>query len=133
MKDIILAVITRLKADLVTVVGTRVYRKNLPANPTFPAIAVSKVDDIRDSDSSTGRYGHVRVQCTAFSKAGDGEADNLSELIADALHSTVNTFLAAGTGIVYVVSIEDAGMVPDVNTEIPLYLYHRDFRIEYSY
>ena len=135
MKDIVLAAITALKADpaVALVVGTRVYRKNLPANPTFPAIAVSKVDDIRDSDSNTGRSGHVRIQCTSFSKIGDGEADNLSELIGDALHGTVNTFLTAGTDKVYVIGIEDAGVVPDVNTEIPLYLYHRDFRILYSY
>jgi len=134
MKDITLAAITALKADpaVVPVVGTRVYRKNLPANPTFPAIAVSKVDDIRDSDSNTGRYGHVRIQCTSFATT-DGVGDNLSELIGDALHGTVNTFLTAGTDKVYVIGIEDAGVVPDVNTEIPLYLYHRDFRILYSY
>jgi len=98
MKDIVLAAITALKADpaVAPVVGTRVYRKNLPANPTFPAIAVSKVDDIRDSDSNTGRYGHVRIQCTSFATT-DEVGDNLSELIGDALHGTVNTFLTAGT------------------------------------
>jgi hypothetical protein len=134
MKDIVLAAITALKANagVAAVVGTRVYRKQLPTNPTFPAIVVSKVDDIRDSDSNTGRYGHARIQCTAFAST-EIVADNLSELIADCLHKTVNTTMTAGTSTVYVVEIGDAGTVPDVNTEIPLFLYHRDFRILYSY
>ena len=129
VKDITLSVITALKADpgVAGKVITRVYRKTLPPNPTYPAIVVSKVDDIRNIDTSTGDYSAARVQCTAFASS-DGTADELSELVATALHRTVNTFLSS----LYVIAIEDAGTVPDVVTDISVYLYHRDFLIQYS-
>lgn len=134
MRDIVLAVITRLKADpaIITAVGTKVYRRNLPANPTFPAITVTRIDKIRDGDTNTGRYAHARIQCTAWAST-DGVAENLAELIADCLHRTTNTILTAGTGTVYVVSVKDAGGVPDENTDIPLYMEHRDFTVHYDY
>lgn len=134
MKDIILAAITALRGNtpVATVVGTRVYRKKLPPDATYPAITVSRVDNNRDDDTSTGRYAHSRIQCTAWA-ATDGAADNLSELIADCLHRTKNTILTAGTGRVYVVSVKGAGTVPDENPDIPLYMYHRDFMIHYDY
>ena len=137
MRDIVLAVITRLKADaaIITAVGTRVYRRNLPASPTFPAITVTRIDKIRDKQkSNTGRYADARIQCTAWA-VDDGTAENLSELIADSLNRTVNTTLTAGTSWVNVTSIFDAGGVPDENTDLvpPLYMEHRDFMIHYSY
>lgn len=137
MRDIVLAVITRLKADPAVsgVVSTRVYRRNLPANPTFPAITVTRIDKKRDNQkSNTGRYADARIQCTAWASS-DGIAEDLSELIADSLNRTVNTALSTGTttAAVYVVSIFDNGGVPDENTDIPLYMEHRDFMIKYSY
>jgi hypothetical protein len=134
VRDVVLAVITRLKADtsVAAVVGTRVYRKKLPANPTFPAITVSRLSPIRDGDTNTGRYGHARVQCTAWAETS-GPEENLAELIADSLHRCKNTILTAGTSNVYVVSIRDAGGMPDENTEIPLYMEHRDFTVHYDY
>jgi hypothetical protein len=136
VRDVVLAMITKLKADtpVSTVVLTRVYRRNLPANPTFPAITVTRIDKIRDDDTSTGRYAHARIQCTAWA-ADDGTAENLSELIANCLHRTTNTILTAGTSNVYVVSVKDAGGVPDENTDLvpPIYMEHRDFMIHYDY
>ena len=137
MRDIVLAVITRLKADpaVAGVVSTRVYRHNLPANPAFPAITVTWIDKIRDNQkSNTGRYADARIQCTAWASS-DGVAEDLSDMIADSLNRTVNTALSTGTATpnVYVVSIFDNGGVPDENTDIPLYMEHRDFMIKYSY
>lgn len=139
MRDIVLAVITKLKADpaIITAVGTRVYRRNLPTNPTFPAITVTRIDKIRDKQkSNTGRYADARIQCTAWA-ASDGIAEDLSEMIADSLNRTVNTALSTGTTTnnVYVVSCFDNGGVPDENTDLvpPLYMEHRDFMIKYSY
>jgi len=139
VRDVVLAVITRLKADtsIQTVIGIspnqRIYRKNLPANPTFPAITVTRIDKKRDNQkSNTGRYADARIQCTAWA-TDDGTAENLSELIADSLNRTVNITLTAGTSWVTITSIFDAGGVPDENTDISLYMEHRDFMIMYSY
>jgi len=135
VRDIVLAVITRLKGDtfVAAVVGTRIYRKKLPASPTFPAITVDRVDKVRDDDTSTGRYAHARVQCTAWASTSGGPEEDLADLIADSLHRCKNSILTAGTSNVYIVSIRDAGGVPDENTEIPLYIEHRDFMIHYDY
>jgi hypothetical protein len=132
--DVELAIITALKADtgVAAIVGTRVYRKKLPANPTFPAIAVSKVDDIADDDTNTGGWAHTRIQTTAWTTS-PGPEDELSKLVRKALHRKKNTLMTAGSGKVYIVSIRDAGSVPDENTEIPLYMEHRDFMIMYDY
>ena len=139
MKDLTLAIVTALKANtaLTTygspVIGTRIYRKgSVSTNPTIPYITVSRVDSTRDDDTNTGHRAHSRIQCTGF-ETNDFKADTLSELIADALHRMQNATLAAGTSNVYVISVKDAGMSPDENTDIPLYWYNRDFMIHYSY
>ena len=132
--DVELAIITALKANagVAAVVSTRVYRKKLPANPTFPAITVQKVDDIADTDTNTGGWAHTRIQCTAWSSS-PGPENALSKLIRKALHRKKNTLMTAGSGKVYVVMIRDAGSRPDENTEIPLYMEHRDFMVMYDY
>jgi len=134
MNDIVFAIVTRLKADadVAAVVGARVHRSQLPKYPTFPAITVTRIDKIRDTDTSMGRYAHARIQCTTWATS-DGAAENLAELVADSLHRTINTILTAGSGTVYVVSMKDAGGIPDMDMEIPLYMEHRDFLIMYSY
>jgi len=132
MKDPVLAIITRLKADpaIAAVVSARVYRAELPKNPTFPAITVHRVDHMRPNDSTTSRTSRSRIQCTAFASS-DAVADNLSELIADSLNGIVNTYLSS-PGI-YVESIFDAGTVPDNNPDAGLWMYHRDFQVNYAY
>jgi len=132
--DVVLAVITALKADTAVsaIVSTRVYRKKLPANPTFPAITVSTVDDIADDDTNTGGWAHTRVQCTAWAST-PGPEEALSKLVRKALHRKKNTLMTAGSGKVYIVSIRDAGSRPDENTEIPIYMEHRDFMAHYDY
>lgn len=132
MKDPVLAVITRLKADagVAAVVGTRVYRATLPVSPTFPAISVSRVSNIRPTTSHSGcGYATSRIQCTAWA-ASDGEADNLSELIANSLNRVTSTNLSPG---VYVISIFDGGATSDPNPEQNLWAYHRDFVVRYGY
>ena len=134
MRDIPLAVVAALKANtaVAAIVSARVYRKgSVPVNPTVPYIVVSKVDNNRDGDTSTTRYEHSRVRCTGF-ETTDIKADILSEAIADALHrQTITVPATSTTSGVYLVSIFDAGSMPDENTDIPLYMYHRDFMIEY--
>ena len=135
MRDIVLGIITRLKANtaLATAVSTRIYRRgSVPKSPTVPYVLVSTIDSIRDIESSTVKYGHSRVQCSVFAST-DLSSANISELIADSLHRLTNTTLNAGTGSVYVISVKDGGTTPDENSEIPVYMYHRDFMIIHSY
>lgn len=131
MKDLTLAIITRLKAAtaITNVTSTRIYRAKLPSNPTFPAITVSRVDAKRLNYSHNGRrLGQSRIQCTAWATS-DGAADNLSELIADSLNAIDNTYLAPG---VYVIRSDDQGAVTDMNPDLDLWLMHRDFLIQYQ-
>jgi len=127
MRDVTLAIINRLLADtsVYGVAGTRVYRAELPSDPTFPAIVVSKIDDIRPNDTSTP-YGRSRIQTTVFATS-DGVADNLSGMIADSLNQVVNTILSG----VIIVGIEDAGTFSDNNPDVGTWMYHRDFMVNY--
>lgn len=134
MNDVVLAIITALKANTATaaLVSTRVHRATLPALPTFPAVVVSEVSDIQDDDTSTSGYAHTRIQCTCYAST-DTVSSALSKTVRAALHRTTITVPASGTtNGVYLASIFDAGHIPDVNTSIPAYLYHRDFMIEYN-
>ena len=131
MKDVTMAVITRLKADtaVANVVGTRVYRAQLPTNPTFPAISVNRVDSKRPPRAhNRGCTAQTRIQCTAWASS-DGAADNLSELIADSLNMVTDTGLTPG---VYVIRIDDQGTVPDNNPDLGIWMVHRDFLIEHN-
>ena len=132
MKDPVLAIITRLKADTAVagVVSTRIYRATLPTSPTFPAITVSRVDNKRTNECHAGGHNAIsRIQVTTWATT-DGVADNLSELVADSLNRVTSTNLSPG---VWIVSIFDAGTVPDNNMDIPVYMYHRDFMVKYDY
>ena len=135
MRDVVYALITLLKADagVAAVASTRVYRKKLPLNPTFPAITVSKVDNIRDEITNTGGYAHARVQVTTWAES-PGPEEGLAESCADVLHRLTNKTVTYGTGgWVRIISVTDAGGIPDDNAEIPLYMEHRDFMIHYDY
>jgi hypothetical protein len=131
MKDPVLAIITRLKADaaVAAFVGTRVYRMILPTSPTFPAITVSRVDAKRQNLTHNRiRVAQSRIQCTAWA-ATDGVADNLSECIADSLNMVTDTYMSPG---VFVIRIDDQGAVPDNDPDIPLWMYHRDIIVQYN-
>jgi hypothetical protein len=135
--DVVLAVITALKADanVHALAGDQIYRKTLPQNPTLSpllSVTVSEVDDIADTDTNTSGYAHTRIQCTVWG-ISDGATSNLSKVIRKALHRTTNTVLPAGTGHVYITQIKDAGVVPDENTDISVFIYHRDFVVMYDY
>ena len=159
--DIVYAVITLLKADtaVTAMTSTRIYRRKLPTNPTFPAITVSKVDNIRDDITNNNGYAHTRVQVTSWA-SNAGQDEYLSELVCDALDRKQNSILPYGAvsedtrkrgfnrsyfnrlsqiipgtaaNNVWVISIKDAGGIPDENSEIPLYMMHQDFMIHYDY
>ena len=127
MRDITLSIINKLLADTLVYakVGTRVYRAELPSDPTLPAIVVSKVDDRRPNDTSVP-YGNARIQVTIFASS-DGLADDISGLVADSLNQTVNTILSG----VHVINCEDAGTFSDNNTDAGIWMYHRDFMVIY--
>lgn len=141
MKDIVLAIVTRLKANTTlchsSYVGAspsqRIYRGTLPQVPTWPCIVVHRIDGIRDPDPNY--YGVSRVQVSAYAKS-EADADTISELVADDLNGITNTSLltgAAGSAVVYVISVDDAGTAMDSNAKMGVFMYHRDFLIDYSY
>ena len=134
--DLVLAVITRLKADtaVAAVTGTRIYRKgDAPKVPTYPYIEVSEVSDVGDDDTSTSAYASARIQCTCLATSSDRAASQLSKKARRALHRITSTVLPAGAGSVYVISILDAGDGSDMNADIPLFMYYRDFAVRYNY
>ena len=130
MVDLVGAVIVKLLADtrITAKAETRITQAVTTNFPQLPGIVVSKVSDIRDTHSSTANYSTARIQCTSYAKT-DAEADELSELIADCLDTLTNTIINSR---VKIVECFDAGMVPDNNPKIPIYVYHRDFRIVYQ-
>jgi hypothetical protein len=132
--DITAAVISKLKADtfVAAKVSTRVDRVINSPFPQLPSIVVAKVDDVRSAGSSTGRYSTARIQCSSYAKT-DSEAAEVSELIADALDRLKNMVIGTtSTDYALIVGIEDAGTVPDSQPKVPLYVYHRDFLVEYN-
>jgi hypothetical protein len=141
MTDLVAAIITRLKANTTicssTYVGAtpnqRIYRSTFTARPTLPLIVVHRVDGVRENAITRGvRYANARIQCTAMAST-DVAADALSELIADDLNGLTNTILSTGANAgVYVVSVEDAGVVPMADPVMGTYLYHRDFTVVYD-
>lgn len=132
--DLVLAIQTRLKAEpaVTAITDMRIYRKGeVPATPGIPYIVVAEISDIADDDTNTSGYAHARIQCTCFATS-DRVASKLSKTVRNALHRITSTVLPAGTGNVYAVSIFDAGDGSDGNSETPLFMYYRDFAIEYS-
>jgi hypothetical protein len=127
MRDITLSILNRLLADtqITAVVSTRIYRAGLPKKPTLPAIVVSKVDDIRPNDTTGVNYAVSRIQTTVFANS-DGQADQISGLIADSLNALVNTLSG-----VTIISVFDAGVRTDNNPDAAIWMYHRDFMVTY--
>lgn len=141
MKDIVGAFITRLKANTTICSASycgatpnqRIYRGMFPPDGTWPGIVVSRVDGIRENETARGlRYATSRIQCTAMTIT-NAAADIISELIADDLNGLSNTLLSTGANAgVYVVSVEDAGTIPDSDPVTGLHFYHRDFTVVYD-
>ena len=121
------AILTTGAGAITTLGYARVYRADFPSFQQLPAVMVTKVDDLRGNHSSTTKYSAARVQVTSYAKT-DSAADEVSELVADALDTLVNTNIAG----LRIISCFDAGTVPDSSPKTPLYIYHRDFRITYS-
>lgn len=128
MRDITLSFINVLlgDADIYAKVSTRIYRAVLPIKPTFPAIVVSKVSDLRPNNT-WDPYAVARIQVTIFATS-DGEADDISGMTADCLNILNNTILSG----VIIVGIEDAGTFSDNNPDAGIWMYHRDFMVNYQ-
>jgi hypothetical protein len=132
--DITASVISKLKADtnVAAKVSTRVFREIIGNFPGLPCIVVSKVDDMRTAGTSTGRYSIARIQCSCYASS-DAAADELSELVADALDRQRNAgFGTTSSDYVMIVGVNDAGTVSDSNPKILAQIYHRDFLVEYN-
>jgi len=128
--DLTLALITALKADttVAAIVGARIYRRgSTPTTVTAPYITIYTISDIATQVSAD-----ARIQCSCFA-GSDLVVSGLSKTVRNALHRTNNTLLAAGTRKVWVTSIKDAGMTTDENADIPIYMEHRSFMINYDY
>lgn len=139
MKDITLAVITKLKANTTlcstSYVGAtpnqRIYRASLPSIPTWPCIVVTLIDTHRlNATHNRQRIAQSRIQCTTFASK-DVDAATISDLIADILHGADSLHLGVG---VHAIRIDDGGVRFDaVAGNLGKYLYHRDFLIEHYY
>jgi hypothetical protein len=131
--DPVRAAIVRIKTltDIITIVGTRIYRHSLPPDPVFPAITVRQISDIGDAGTHNDDAAHMRIRCTGWAST-DPAAATLSQLLKKQVPCK-NTALSDGTIYIRVSSIEDAGETPDQNTDVPAYMYHRDFMIVYDY
>lgn len=133
MKDILLATITLLKANtaVAAIVGTRVYRNNLPVNYKISdgsAIVVVLVDKVQNEITSSAKYAAARVQCTSFAATG-AAAEILSDLILAALEDQQNTLVSG----VEIVDVDDVGSVPDYSDGLTCGMYrdNHDFKIIY--
>ena len=127
--DLTTALITAMKADstISAIVSTRIYRRgSTPTTVTAPYIIVYTTSDIADKQAD------ARVQCSCFA-GSDAVVTSLSKTVRNALHRTKNTLLSAGARKVWVTSIKDAGMTTDENSDIPIYMEHRSFMINYDY
>ena len=127
MKDIVLAVMNQLLADsaVSTAVGSQIYRAKLDQYNTLPAIVVSRIDAIRPNDTNED-YINSRIQVTVYA-SNDGLADDICEMTANCLNRYVNSML----GGIYIVSMMDQGSMSDNNPEVGVWMYHRDFMVNY--
>ena len=133
-RDLVYAVIQKLTGNVAVtaIVGTRIYKFILPPGAQYPAITVGDVSNVRNNGNARLRYANMRVQVTAWAPT-DTVAVNLSELIADALNVQNNQVFGSPPDCVTVIGCEDMGSVPDNRPDVPIYMRHRDFMIEYSY
>ena len=127
MKDIVLAIMNQLKADtnIAAAVGTQVFRAKLEPGYNLPSIVVSRIDAIRPNDTKED-YINSRVQVTVYANT-DGLADDICEMVTNTLNRYVNSML----GGIYIVSMMDQGSMSDNNPEIGIWMYHRDFMVNY--
>lgn len=135
MADPVLALQTRIKSltGISALVGTRVYRiGSVPTAPTLPYLLLpGTISDIGDACTSSSDNGHARVQVSVFA-ASDVSAEAISQALKKEVPCGL-LLLQSGTDYLRVTSIEDAGAVPDMNTEAKVYIRNRDFRIAYAY
>lgn len=132
--DPVLAMATRLKAltDVTAITSTRIYQTgSVPVNPTAPYIIVSDMSDIGDAGTNTTDAGNAVVQCSCFAST-DKAVRDLSQTLKKKVPCN-DVILPCGTDFLRVISINDAGHEPDVNTDVPVYIRHRHFRILYAY
>jgi hypothetical protein len=135
MADPVLALQNLIKSitEITAVTGVRVYRiGSVPNSPQTPYILLpGTISDIGDALTSTSDNGHARVQVSVFADT-DVIAENLSQILKKKVPCR-DAILLAGTDFLRVMSIEDAGASSDVNTDVKIYIRHRDFRIYYAY
>jgi len=135
MADPALALQTRIRGltDITALTGQRIYRTgSVPTNPTYPYLIINApISDNEEGSTNTTDNSVARVQVSAFAST-DPAAETLSQLLKKKVPCN-DVILPAGTDFLRVERIANAGAVPDVNTDVPVYMRHRDFRIKYAY
>lgn len=85
IRDDLYTRLTTGSTTLTALVGTRVYRKRLPQNPTLPALTYWKVSGVRlyDLDGPTGES-DPRVQVSCWSQTS-AQAEDVAEAVRGTL------------------------------------------------
>ena len=133
--DPALAMQTRIKGipEITALVQTRVYRiGSVPATPTYPYLIINApISDNEEGSTNTTDNSAARIQVSAFAST-DPAVEILSQLLKKKVpcHDVI---LPSGTDFIRVERIANAGASPDQNTDVPVYIRNRDFRITYAY
>lgn len=82
-------------------VANRIFRRRLPANPTYPAITILVVSDV-DENHQGGAAGlaDARVQISIWDKKGAGRAAAIRAAIRDVLHGYADTIVQGSRSLV---------------------------------
>lgn len=135
MADPALAMQNRIKGitEITALVSTRVYRVgSVPATPIPPYLIINApISDIDEGSTNTSDNSATRIQVSAFAST-DPAVEAISQLLKKKV-PCIDAILPAGTDFLRVSSIRDAGAVPDQNTDVPVYVRHRDFMVKFTY
>lgn len=135
MADPALAMQNRIKGitEITALVSTRVYRVgSVPATPIPPYLIINApISDIDEGSTNTSDNSATRIQVSAFAST-DPAVEAISQLLKKKV-PCIDVILPAGTDFLRVSSIRDAGAVPDQNTDVPVYVRHRDFMVKFTY
>lgn len=135
MADPALALQTRIRGitEITALTGHRVYRTgSVPATPQMPYLIINAlISDNEEGSTNTTDNSVARIQVSAFAST-DPAVEALSQLLKKKVpcHDVI---LPAGTDFIRVERIANAGAVPDQNTDVPVYIRNRDFKISYAY
>lgn len=115
MPDVVVHARTHLLADATVTaqVGTRVYGFDLPADPTYPAVRLTRIGGAADFE---GHIDSAVVQVDVFGTTRTDATDAM-EAVRQSLHAMAGIF---GSDVVSkVVELTGPGWLPDPRTDRP--------------